>query len=170
MELKNSMLSLLLKLVEKSLVSERFRDSHAFCHPYWFKYWLYYLPDWYGLIQGDTIWCDSVTRKSYSNFFAKEEEKKMPVLHAVVEEVKHWKSLIHWTAQTFSARPRFNLCGAQTTTENLLFSWCFPAMICHYSKQHCWHNRHAQKVGERQNELEWCLQLFTFISAKNTSR
>ncbi len=43
-----------------------------------------------------------------------------------VEEVKLWKSSIHWTTQTFSSRPRFSLCGAQTPTENLWFSCCDP--------------------------------------------
>ncbi len=58
-------------------------------------------------------------------FFANNSEKENAFLSAVVEEVKHWRSLIHWTPQTFSSRPRVSLCGVQTPTENLSSSCCF---------------------------------------------
>ncbi len=58
-------------------------------------------------------------------FSVKYRVKENVYLCAVIEEVKHWKSLIRWTSQTFSSRPRFNLRGARTATENLSFSCCF---------------------------------------------
>ncbi len=45
--------------------------------------------------------------------------------YAVAEEVKHWKSLTHWTTQTVSARLWFGLCQTQTPTASLSFSRCF---------------------------------------------
>ncbi len=67
---------------------------------------------------------------------------------AVVEEVKHWKCLTHWPTQTFRTRPLFSLCGPQTPTENLSFSWCFPAVICRYLQLRCRHNTRARNIRE----------------------
>ncbi len=80
-----------------------------------------------------TIWAHSVTRNHKKDcffglvlfFFPKKIEEKK------IEEVKHWKSLIHWTTQTFSAGPLFNLCGLKI----FLFSWYITMFPCSLLKR-----------------------------------
>ncbi len=61
---------------------------------------------WAHLVQHDTIQqleMDAVTIFSFPKI-----DPKKAYFCAVLED-KQWKSLIHWTPQTFSSRPRFNL-------------------------------------------------------------
>ncbi len=110
------------------------------------------IQEWCGLIYSDTIWFDS------------KKEKKNACFYAAVEEVKHWKSLIHWTTQTFSTRPLFNLCGPQTQTWNVSLSWCFPVVNRHYLKWRCWCNMHSQNIWE------WTGATFTTIYHKSAKK
>ncbi len=95
-------------------------------------------------------------------FFAKNRGKENSYFYAVVEEVKQQKSLIHWTTQTFSAWPLFNLCKSQTLTENLLFSWCFAAMIRQCLKQRRWRNMHVKDFGEWTGVMFTTIYLYNF--------
>ncbi len=61
-----------------------------------------------------------------ATFFGKNRAKEKVCFCAVVEEVKQWKSSTHWTTQTFSSRPQFNLCGCK---RRLKIS-CSPAASC----------------------------------------
>ncbi len=90
-------------------------------------------------------------------FFCQNWEKENAYFYAVIEEEKHRKSLIHWTTQTFSARPRFNLCGPQTWTESLSFS-VLLVLSCHdrhYLAQYTCPERH--RIGD------WTRVMFTII-------
>ncbi len=74
----------------------------------------------------------SMTRSQYSPLPPPENRgRENAFFCAGIEEVK-WKSLIHWTAQTFSARPLLNLCGLQKQTENLSFA-VLLMLPCHDS-------------------------------------
>ncbi len=103
----------------------------------------YVTSQWYGLIYSTIQWLQI---DMLMFFPAKKRGKENANVCTVLEEVKHWKSSIHWTTQTFSWKPWFNLCGAQTPAENLSFFWCFAATIHHYQKRRCWCNTHVQSV------------------------
>ncbi len=72
--------------------------------------------------------------------FAKNWLKENAYFYTMVEEVNHWKSLMHWTTQAFSARSLLSLCGPNTQTENLSLSVLLV--------RRCWRNTHAQGVRE----------------------
>ncbi len=91
-------------------------------------------------------------------FFAKNKGKEKACFYAVVEEVKHWKSLIHWTTRTFSARPLFSLCSAAASLQWSAIIWC---------------NTQAQNVDELTRvtytiiyhyKYEECIRIITFDS------
>ncbi len=95
----------------------------------WLAIWCKNHMDSFRAIQYDTIqWLeiDIVVE----GFLVKNKGKENAYFYAVVEEVKHWKSLTHWTTQTFSAKTQCNLYGPQTRTENLS---CFVLLVlpCH---------------------------------------
>ncbi len=78
-----------------------------------------------------------MTNNRCSDFFLlKIEEKKMPI-YMQWQRGKTLEKLDTLNDTTFSSRPLFNLCGAQTPTENLWFSWFFPAINHHYLKRRC---------------------------------
>ncbi len=87
---------------------------------------------------GLTIWYNSMTGNQNSRVLKKNRGKANASFNAVVKEVKHRKSLIHWTTLTFSSRPLFNLCISRS-----------PAASCHYLKRRCWH---MSRTSEKELE------------------
>ncbi len=108
----------------------------------------------------DTIQWLEISRVMSCFFSSKNRGKENAYFCAVVVEVKHWKSLIHWTTQTFSERLLFKLCGSQTRTESLDHNP--PVSKATLQMQHVCPER--RRMGVYQSKIYSCLPLYSNCS------